>query len=165
MKLVLPIPYQEDCHWLKIQHWFSAPLPEILAVGRTPKTKGKQKENKYTHVITSYMTSILSQCCIEPQGGVGVLSLLRRPGDKYCCASTTHSSCSELHSKPHLRGHKWTSGAACCIPLSSCTPTHLRIQPKLKEISALHSNFPSGSAFAALATVLGKKLYLHFHRG
>lgn len=75
--------------------------------------------------------------------------------------STTHSSCSDLHSKPHLRGHKETGGVAWCIPLSSCTPRYLRIQPKLKEISALHSNFPAGSAFAALAPVLGKKFYLH----
>lgn len=75
--------------------------------------------------------------------------------------STTHSSCSELHSKPHLRGHKWTGGAAWCIPLSSCTPRHLTIQPKLKEISVFHSNFSAGSVFAAFVPVLGKKFYLH----
>lgn len=112
MKLVLPIPYQEDCHWLKIQHWFSAPLPEILAVGRTPKTKGKEKENKYTHVITGNMIPFFSQFCIEPQGRVGFLSLLRRLGDKWAPHTAPAQSSTANHTWGDTNGQVGLPGAS-----------------------------------------------------
>lgn len=111
MKLVLPIPYQEECHWLKIQHWFSAPLPEILAVGRTPKTKGKEKEKIHT-CNNRLHDSILSQHCIEPQGRVGVLSLLQRLGDKWVPRTAPAQSSTANHTWGGTNGQVGLPGAS-----------------------------------------------------